>query len=132
MTLHCGACNTEFDNESKLTAHLESCSAVKAILLPVTALMYGSDDQAHFAAHLIRQLPRAKHHIVEYARMIATDTGSWERSVVHQRMCDNLGLDYSTFRPFESAEITKIPSQKEAEDIIYNAIGDVLRKHMFT
>ena len=83
-------------------------------------------------AHLIRQLPRAKHHIVEYARMIATDTGSWERSVVHQRMCDNLGLDYSTFRPFESAEITKIPSQKEAEDIIYNAIGDVLRKHMFT
>lgn len=130
--LHCGACNKEFKEDSVLIDHIKNCPAAKAILLPVTAMMLDSKlDADHSVAHLIWNLPENRSYILEYARAIANDMGSFERSIIHRRMCAKLGLDYSSFRPFESEKITEIPSEEEAEKIIYKAIGDLMRKKIF-
>jgi hypothetical protein len=124
---HCGACFVEFSSVDELASHLDNCEAARALLLPVTALMLGAADPTHRAAHLAQSIPLARAELVEYARAVANETRSWDRSVIHRRLCDRLGIDYAAFRPFESEEITEVPNEQQALDILYRTLGVVLR-----
>ncbi len=127
-TLHCGACMKPMETVEMLDEHLTSCPAAKAILFPVTLLMFGARDPGHDASHLVYASNKYNHLIVEYASAIANEMNSFERSKIHRRLCDRLGLEYSDFRPFESSDILEVPTQAEAEKIIWDAIGKILRK----
>lgn len=130
--LHCGACMADMDDANALTAHLKSCSSAKAILFPITALMFGAADPCHKVAHVCRSVPEAAYEINQYAHAIANEMNSWQRSEIHKKLCAKLGLDYSKFRPFESELITEIPTPHEAEQIIYAEIGRHLRKELIS
>lgn len=132
MTLHCGACSKLFDDAGMLIEHIQECAAAKEILLPVTALMCNPKlDKDHSAVNLIWRISNNRSYIEDYAHAISIDMPSFDRSNIHRRLCHRLGLDYSTFRPFESTKITEIPTKEEAMDILYVAIGEVLREKVF-
>ena len=118
------------DDVEKLQEHLKSCGAAKAILFPITMLMFGAKDPSHGVAHVCQSVPEATENIKQYAAAIATEMNSWQRSEIHRKLCFKLGMDYSKFRPFESESITEIPTQEEAEQIIYAAIGCHLRENL--
>lgn len=121
MNPHCGACQQEFPDD-ELREHINSCPAAKCLLAATTALMFGARDPSHKGAHLVFSIPKNAELIREYASFIANENSSFERARVHERLCSRLGLDYSTFKPFESDDIWDLPNQSEAEEIIYSAL----------
>jgi len=125
---HCGACGQHFDSVSDMLNHIDGCAAAKAMITPATMLMFGAEDPSHAYAHTLNCIPKAREAIVAYAKAIANETGSWERSQIHKRMCERLCVDYASFRPFESEAIAEVPTEQEAVDIIYTALGSLLVK----
>ena len=123
---------SEFDSGDDLTVHLQSCGAANAILLPVTAVMLnGSLDERHKVSHLIWAIPESRSYITDYAKAIANEMGSFDRSIIHKRVCSKLGIDYQSFRPFEADDIDSVPTVNEAEMIIYKALGAMMREELF-
>lgn len=120
---HCGACGQPTDTADQLQAHISQCPAANALLTPVTLLMFGAKDTGHNGAHTIQCVQDARDVICEYAAAVANEVSSWERSAIHKRLCARLGIEYSTFRPFESELIREVPSYEQAIAIIYQAIG---------
>jgi len=57
-----------------------------------------------------------------YALYIANDI-STQRGEIHHKICELLGVDKDDFRPFESADIIKAPTQEEAKQLILDDIG---------
>ena len=47
---------------------------------------------------------------------------TFERAKIHSKLCDDMGIEYDKFRPFESEEITKFPNRPEAEEILWYAL----------
>jgi len=62
--------------------------------------------------------------ILMYAMYISEDIGT-QRTDLHYRLCELLKVSIDNFRPFEDMNITKIPTEKEAESIIRKAIKDL-------
>lgn len=125
-TPHCWACGKEMSSDEILD-HIKTCSASNALLFPVTALMLGARDPSHKASHLVFSATKYHHMIEEYARAIVEEIPSFERSRIHMRLCDRLGVEYSKFKPFERDDIWEIPSQEEAESIIWEEVGKIAR-----
>ena len=128
--LHCGACHENMASVEELELHLKSCPAAKALLGPITAVAFGAPDPSHKAAHLLYTANKNVGVIKEYAMAISMEMNSLERAKIHSRMCDRLGLDYSKFKPFESEEITEVPSTYEAVEIIWDAINKEVWSHI--
>ena len=120
---HCGACGQVFSSTEEMIKHIDGCEAVRASKMPAMMLMFGGNDPTHKAAHTLYATPKARPYIVEYARAVATEMRSFDRAQLHQRMCEKLGIPYTDFKPFEADDIDQVPTQKEAEDMIYRAIG---------
>lgn len=57
-----------------------------------------------------------------YAAWIANDIPS-QRVELHARICELLDVDHQDFKPFESIDIKKLPTEKEAEQMIRDAIA---------
>lgn len=128
--IYCGACSASFHHIDDHATHLKECLAAQTILLPVTALMFGVSDPSHRAAHLIQCIPKCTSYINDYAWAIAIEMNSWDRSVIHKRLCKKLSLDYSEFRPFEADDIHQIPKIDEAKEIIYRDLKRIILKSM--
>ena len=127
--LHCGACMTDFENTTALDKHLETCPAAKAMLFPLHKLLFVGENQVgHPLGRLIHLCHKNSHLIRRYAYAVADDLNSLSRAEIHHDLCDRLDIDYKTFRPFESERITEMPSRQQAEAILWEAIGDELRK----
>lgn len=62
---------------------------------------------------------------------MANEIPSMQRAEIHSRLCDRLGLEYSKFKPFEADDIDHVPTQQEAEDMIWDALGVEIREAMF-
>lgn len=129
--LHCGACQRDMPSAEALEEHLTTCSAARAILLPITAVMLGVPDRRHQVSHTSIAMARYAPLIREYATAVATEMNSWQRAQIHKRLCDKLGLEYARFRPFESEAITELPTVEQAENIVYRALGDFLRAELW-
>lgn len=128
MSLHCGACGENLD-ESGYSSHMEECEAKKALLLPAALLMFGTKvDVGHKAVRILYLVQSARFQVKEYAYAVSSEMSSWERAKLHKKLCEKLELDYSKFKPFETEQ--GITSQKEAEDVIYRAIGIYLLRIM--
>lgn len=125
--LHCGACQKEVSEED-FNNHRVNCPAVKCLLVPSTMLMLGAKDLAHQAANLVFNIPYATAYIEEYAESISNEISSWDRAVIHKRLCSKLRIDYNDFKPFESEDILEIPSKQDAIEIIY----DFLKKKILS
>lgn len=125
---HCGACGQVFRTADETVAHVEYCEAAQSFKIPALMLMFGGNDPTHKAAHILHATPKCRSYIVDYAHAVATEMKSFERAQLHQRMCEKLGIPYTDFKPFEADDIDKVPTQKEAEDMIYRSIG----KYMLT
>ena len=129
--LHCGACQKDMSTTDELTEHLKTCAAARAKLLPVTALMFGARDSSHHAAHLIYASSKYAPYVREYAAAVANEIPSLQRAEIHARLCDKLGLEYATFKPFEADDIDRVPTVQEAEDMIWDALGAEIRAKLF-
>lgn len=121
--LHCGACMEDFDTMDELNHHLESCHAAR-ILLPYIHIVSicGADAIGHPVSHFIHLSHKHAHTIKRYAYAIADEMNSFERSKIHSKLCDDMGIEYDKFRPFESNEITEMPNHQEAEEILWCAL----------
>lgn len=128
--IYCGACKAAFDTIEEHTEHLKNCGAARAILLSVTSLMFGAKDPSHRASHLVNSIPECTSYIEDYARAISEEMTSWDRSVIHKRLCEKLHIDYVDFRPFEADDIDKVPTFEEAKSIIYSALRSKILDHM--
>lgn len=127
--LQCGACQKDMASTDELTLHLEECPAAKALLFPVTKLLLvGESRTGHPLGSLVYLANKNSYLISRYASAIANDMNSLERAKIHHLLCEKLALDYNNFKPFESEAITEIPTQKEAEDILWAAIGVEMRR----
>jgi hypothetical protein len=125
--LHCGACMTDFETMAELNKHLETCSAARSLLFPLYKLLFAGDSMGHPLGSLIYLIHKNVHLIRRYAYCIASELNSLERAKIHYELCEKLGFDYKTFKPFESEKITSIPTPEEAEAILWEALGDELR-----
>jgi hypothetical protein len=123
MNLHCGACMENFDTMDELKNHLESCPAAK-ILLPYIYIvsLCGADAIGHPVSHFLHLSHKHAPIIKRYAYAIADKIETFERSKIHSKLCDDMGIEYDKFRPFESNEITEIPNRQEAEEILWYAL----------
>jgi len=120
--LHCGACMTDFNSIEELNKHLEDCPAA-IYLLPLMYQIWGGNDKTgHPLAHFVQCCHREAHLIKRYAYSIADGMNTFERSKIHSELCIRLGINYNDFKPFESSKITEMPSKKEAERILWEAI----------
>jgi hypothetical protein len=121
--LHCGACMENFDTMDELNHHLKSCPVSK-ILLPyiINVSLLGNDGIGHPVSHFINLSHKHAHTIKRYAYAVADEMNSLERSKIHSKLCDDMGIEYDKFRPFESNEITKMPNRQEAEEILWYAL----------
>ena len=120
--IHCGACMENFETVEALSSHLDTCPAVAA-LLPLILIAWSGQDSRHNISHFIQNIHKNTRLIKRYAHSISDEMCSLERSKIHGKLCDKLCLDYNKFRPFESSKIKKIPTRKEAEEILWDAIG---------
>lgn len=120
--LHCGACMEDFSNIDDLNRHLEGCPAAAYMLPLIYQLCGGNDKIDHPLSHFIRSVHQNAHLIRRYAYSIADQMDSFHRSKIHAELCEKLDLDYNKFNPFESSEIKEIPSRKEAEKILWEAL----------
>lgn len=127
--LHCGACQKPMQDEEQLTLHLKTCPAAKALLLPMYGSAFGGDP-GHSVGHLVMCCNKHYLLIEQYAEAVASDMNSLDRAKLHAKLCERLYLDYNEFRPFQSEAITKMPTQLEAEAILWDEIGKVLREFM--
>lgn len=59
-----------------------------------------------------------------YAAWIANDIPS-QRVELHSRICELLDVDYQDFKPFESIDIKKLPTEKEALKIIQDCLAEL-------
>lgn len=122
--LHCGACMVDFDDIKELNKHLDNCPAAEALLSLATIVGFGGDKIGHPISHFINSVHKNTNLIRRYAYAIADEMNSFERSKIHAELCEKLGLDYQKFRPFESEDIKEMPDRKEAENILWNALGE--------
>lgn len=119
--LHCGACMKNFNTVEALSLHLDTCPAAEA-LLPLVTIVWNGIDRGHKLSHFIQNVHKNTHLIKRYAHSISDEMCSFERSKIHRKLCDKMLLDYNEFRPFESSRIKKVPTRREAEEILWNAI----------
>ena len=121
--LHCGACMDSFDTMGELNHHLELCPAAH-ILLPFVYIvsLLGADATGHPVSHFLHLSHKHAHTIKRYAYAIADRMETFERAKIHSKLCDDMGIEYDKFRPFESEEITKFPNRPEAEEILWYAL----------
>lgn len=121
--IHCGACMENFDSIDELKDHLDSCPVAK-ILLPYIYIvsLCGADAVGHPVSHFIHLSHKHAHTIKRYAYAIADEMNSFERSKIHLKLCEDMGIEYEKFRPFESDDITEIPTRPEAEEILWYAL----------
>ncbi len=120
--VHCGACMTDFDGIDNLNKHLEDCPAAFFMLPLIYQLWGGNDKVGHPLSHFIQNLHKNADTIKRYAYAIADEMDSFHRSKIHAELCNKLELDYNKFRPFEASSIKKIPTRKEAERILWEAL----------
>ena len=59
-----------------------------------------------------------------YSILIAEDMMEG-RGEIHIELCRRLGVKYDSFAPFESMEITEIPTEEKAEKILRKAIKEI-------
>ena len=126
--LHCGACMTDFDTIEELSLHIETCPAARVILPFIYQIWGGNDGTGHPLSHFITALHENAHLIKRYAYSIADKMSSLERSKIHMNLCKKLGLEYESFRPFESSDIKEFPDRDKAEEILWDAIRNELYK----
>jgi len=120
--LHCGACMENFSDIDNLNIHLKDCPAATYMLPLIYQLWGGNDRVGHPLSHFIQSLHENAHLIKCYAYSIADEMDSFHRSKIHAKLCKKLDLEYNKFRPFESSKIKEIPSRKEAEKILWEAL----------
>jgi len=60
----------------------------------------------------------------QYARMIARCELSFDRSIAHKKICDILGIDAWTWRPFEKYKKSKYPNERECQKIIWDTLRE--------
>lgn len=127
--LHCGACMENFNSMDELNIHLESCPAAK-ILMPyiITTYFCGADAIGHPVSHFIHLSHKHKHIIKRYAYAVADDLREYDRAKIHFQLCEDMGIEYEKFRPFEmevyseSNTVSNIPTRQEAEEILWYAL----------
>ena len=120
--IHCGACMTNFDSMDALNEHLNDCPAASYMLPLLYQVWGGNDKSGHPLSHFIQNLHKNADTIKYYAYAIADEMDSFHRSKIHAKLCIKLELDYNKFRPFEASSIKKIPTRKEAENILWEAL----------
>ena len=127
--LHCGACMSNFRDINSLIKHLKNCMAAKTLLPFILKLWFsGETKTGHHLSHCIQSIHNSAHLIKRYAVAIADETSSFQRSEIHSDLCKSLGLSYNDFRPFESEDIIELPTVKEAENLLWNAINKEMLK----
>lgn len=128
--LHCGACMKEFEDTKKLSEHIENCPAAEAMLFPINKTwLIGESGPGHPVGSLIYLIHQHAYLIKRYAHSIADGViSSIERAKIHYELCEKLRLEYKKFKPFEADKVVKYPSREEAERIIWEALGEELRK----
>jgi hypothetical protein len=124
--LHCGACMENFDDTESLNTHLDTCPAAEVLLPFIHFISMGMDKTGHPLGHTVVNIRRNTHLIEQYAYCIADGLPDFNRSALHAKLCDKLGLDYNKFRPFENEEITTMPNREEALQILWGALYEHL------
>jgi hypothetical protein len=126
--LHCGACFQKMETTELLLSHLETCN-YKKHLLPLAILCWFGGDPTHDIARFLTNFQKAaqKGLIRQYASAVANELSSMQRAKIHAALCKEFGFDYNKFRPFESDNITTLPSIDEAEDILLCSLVDYAR-----
>ncbi len=127
--LHCGACMTNFDSIKKLTDHIDNCPAAISLLPLIYQLRWGNDKIGHPLSHFIYCVHKNAHLIKRYAYSIADEMDNLHRAEIHAELCEKLDIGYNKFRPFESSEIKKIPSRKEAQKILWEELAYYANRH---
>jgi hypothetical protein len=120
---------TNFENIEALNKHLDTCIAAKTLLPFILKLQFSGEARTgHHLSHFIQTIHNSAHLIKQYSMAIANEMSSFERAKIHSNLCDSLDLKYNDFRPFESENITKIPTVEEAENILWNALNKEMLK----
>ena len=121
--LHCGACMESFETLEKLSEHIKGCPAARVLLPTINDLaLFCLDAVGHPKARFLHNLHENVHLIKRYAYSVADELDTLLRAKIHLQLCKALNLDYSSFRPFESSEITTLPTRDEALNILWDAI----------
>lgn len=73
---------------------------------------------------IVEVTPNIERLVEEYAQVVHSDFDSYSRGLVHDRLCNVLGFDYATFKPFESESILHVLSVRKCREMIWQAIRD--------
>lgn len=125
IDLHCGACDEHYDSLLELSNHISNCPAA-IVCYKFLKATFQRELIGHGYSDCLSLLGKYKGLINQYILSIVNEYDNYSRSKIHLELCEKLHLDFNTFKPFESKDITTLPTYEEAKKLLWFAIESAM------